>query len=78
MNERQREAVRFLKMIPKSDLYEAAAAGNSRVGSGVYYISYSGGKGPMLSQAEVNELLAKGMIKLKWADAPEAHCYVLC
>lgn len=77
MNERQREAIRFLKMIPKSDLYESAAAGNSRMGSGVYFISYSGGKGPRLNQAEVDDMIAKGMIKLKWADAPEAHCYVL-
>ena len=77
MNERQTEVLRMLRTIPKSDLYEGAHPGNSKLGSGRFYVSYGGGRGPILDQAEVDELLRERHIKLKWKDAPEAKWYVL-
>lgn len=77
MNERQREAIRFLQMNPKADLYETAASGDSKRGSEEYQVSYSGGLGPTLSLEEVHDLILRNLIRHKWPDRPEASCYVL-
>lgn len=77
MNERQREAIRFLRMNPKADLYECAAPGDSTLGSGEYQVSYGGGKGPTLTRADVHDLILRNLIRHKWPDRPEVSCYVL-
>jgi hypothetical protein len=74
-NERQSHAVSLLRADARRDLYEAADE-TGKHGCGLYYVSYSNGKGPELTKSDIDELLRDGVIKPKWRDAPGGF-YVL-
>jgi hypothetical protein len=67
-------AVAMMREDRKRDLYEGSGGGDR--GSGEYFVTYSDGKGPKLNRAEVEDLLASGLIKPKWRDA-SLHYYTL-
>lgn len=77
MNERQQLALHMMRENPKRDLYETAAAYNTKVGSGMFRITYSPDSNLRLTRGDVDDLLAAGLIKLKWPNAPETQYYVL-
>jgi len=73
----QREALRLLAELPKRDIYEGATPAGQ--GCGKYWVTYGDGEeGPVLSTAEVEQLLRDGVIVAKWPNAPPGvHCYRL-
>ena len=56
---------------PRRELYEGAGEGGKR-GSGLYYVTYSEGKSPVLDSDDIENLLADGLIVAKYPG-----CYVL-
>ena len=49
----------------RRDIYEGAGPGG-KIGSGVYYVSYSSGQGPTLTRLDIENLLAMKLIKEKF------------
>lgn len=77
MNERQQRAIQMLRENPKRDLYEGADRLNTKKGSGNFYVTYSPNSHLVLNRGDIDDLIAAGLIKLKWPRDPEAQCYVL-
>lgn len=77
MNERQEAVLRLLRENPKRDLYEGADRHNTKIGSGLFYVTYSPNSNLVLTRGDVDDLVSQGLIRLKWPSDPEAQCYVL-
>ncbi len=69
-NSRQR-ALDMMTADRRMELYEGAGP-NSKTGSGLFYLTYSNGKGPTLDWSDIKNLLADGLIKEKYPG-----CFVL-
>ena len=72
MNRANRQrALDMMQAAPRHELYEGAAPGG-KLGSGLFYLTYSEGKGPVLDRADIANLLSDGLIVEKYPG-----CYVL-
>ena len=75
--ERQQLALRMLRENPKRDLYEGADPLNTKRGSGNFYVTYSPNSNLVLNRGDIDDLVAAGLIKLKWPRDPEVQFYIL-
>lgn len=77
LNDRQAFAIDSMRFSHRSQhLYEGAAAGG-KAGCGLYWLEFSGDLKPYkpLTQADVEDLLRKGLLAPRWDDKPELHYY---
>ncbi len=73
MNHAQQAVLRLLRADPTRDLYEGAAANNSKQGSGYYWVTRSADETyEPLTAAEVGEMTRAGLLAEKWSG-----CYRL-
>jgi hypothetical protein len=78
MNERQQLTLQMLREDPRRDLYEGADRLNTKKGSGNFYVTYSPPNSRLvLTRGDIDDLVAAGIIKLKWPSNPDAQYYVL-
>lgn len=71
------QALSMLASDPRRDIYETCNSDRGQPPCGEFMVTYTDGHGPVLTRREVEDLLAKGSIKLKWPDHPECRCFVL-
>jgi hypothetical protein len=72
MNRANRQrALDMMQADPRHELYEGATVGGN-LGSGLFYLTYSEGKGPVLDRPDIDNLLSDGLIVEKYPG-----CYVL-
>lgn len=68
MTPSQQKALQMLRDDRRRDLYEAADRRNTKIGCGLYYVTYSGGDSPELTKADIDALIFQGHIKQKYPD----------
>lgn len=78
MNPRQERALELMRAPPKSigynrrDLYEGASRSIGGKGCGLYWITYTAGhQYEPLTQQDIDDLVACGLIKQKWPGCYE-------
>lgn len=71
------QALMLLASDPRRDIYETCNSDRGQPPCGEFMLSYSNGQGPVLTRLEVEDLLQKGRIRLRWPDDPKAKCYIL-